>query len=196
MEGLCPNCQTPLQLPTSGRYQCERCRARFEVALGSPEPPPAPAPVLSVAEALGDPAREAACPRHPQNRSTTLCERCGDFMCGLCSTRIEGRRYCPDCFEILHNRGSLAFMQKRFTLPASALWVGIIAFVGVGCALYALPMGGLGLALGLRALREVNEKPDLPGRSQAVAGLVFSTLSLLGTVVVTALVVWSLAANR
>ncbi|MBM3457815.1 MAG: hypothetical protein FJX77_04705, partial [Armatimonadetes bacterium] len=60
----------------------------------------------------------AACAGHPGNAARIVCDRCGDFMCRLCATPVEGHTYCPACFTLLHSQGSLAFTQKSFTAPA------------------------------------------------------------------------------
>ena len=36
-------------------------------------------------------------------------------MCQLCTTFVEGRYYCPRCFDLLYTRGSLQFTQRQFT---------------------------------------------------------------------------------
>lgn len=37
------------------------------------------------------------CRNHVERPVEALCERCGDFLCGLCVVRVEGVDYCPTC---------------------------------------------------------------------------------------------------
>src|SRR5688500_6260874 len=99
MEGSCPKCQTRLELPASGVFRCERCGVRFEVALGPARPPTAASAATPVPDWVPTAEMDAPCASHPGNRATAVCERCGDFMCRLCTTAVEGRAYCPKCFD-------------------------------------------------------------------------------------------------
>ncbi len=204
MEGSCPNCRTRLDFPRSGVYQCERCRARFEVALGSPV---APAPAVAAPYAYArsyptpgslqassgsiempavTPGLEAPCVNHAANPAVGVCERCGDFMCRLCATMVEGRAYCPKCFDLLYSRGSLQFAQRQFTTPAATLALGIISGIMglIPCVgVLALPLAIGGLVLGFQALKQINARPDLPGKRGAVVGIVCSGLGILATAV-------------
>ncbi len=40
---------------------------------------------------------ESSCFFHANNRAETICDRCGRFLCGLCSISFGKRRFCPDC---------------------------------------------------------------------------------------------------
>lgn len=131
------------------------------------------------------PPSGAPCAGHSGNPATGVCERCGDFMCGLCTTHVEGRSYCPKCFDLLYARGSLGFTQRQFTLPGLALGLGIaglamslLCFCVVN-VLASIPLGAAGLGMALRGLKEHRERPDLPNRGMTVTGLVFSILALL-----------------
>jgi len=199
MEGSCPRCRVRLEFPASGRYECERCRLRFEVALGSPFAPPAPEPPGVESPVLAVPASvaglEAPCSRHARNAATHICERCGDFICRVCLTPAEGRAYCPRCFEVLHSRGSLAFVQRQFTAPGLTLAVGVTAFLSslLSCVFFwaTVPLAVLGLVIGARGLKEHALRPDLPHRSRTVAGLWLSALGLVVLFVQIGLFVWA-----
>ena len=203
MLGNCPQCRTRLEFPAAGRYECERCRLRFDVALGTPAPLPGTVPnplaALSFAERALDPNLDAPCSAHPGNPATGICERCGDFMCRLCATPAEGRVYCPRCFDLLYNRGALQFTQRQFVLPGLTLWMGIGALL---CALlpffFCTPLLSLGLSIsgvvtGFRALKEYRERPDLPGRRLVQVGLALSAGSVLLAVGLAALFFWALS---
>lgn len=204
MEGICPRCHVRLDLPASGVYDCERCRARFEVALGSPRPlgaapagpgwlPPGGVGTLSTAQpwegagaeftgAVLDPAVQAPCASHPGNPATHLCERCGDFMCRLCMTPVDGRLYCPRCFDLLYRRGALQSSHRQFTLPGITLGLGISAVL-MSCACLGAPFGIGGVIAGMNALKEYRKRPELPGQKMTYWGLGLSVASLVITVI-------------
>src|SRR5437763_14448202 len=127
MIGQCPRCQLRLELPASGAYQCQRCRQEFDLFLadpGSARDRPrslAPSPPVSPATALEATAFAATahgtCVAHPTNAATDACERSGDFMCPVRRTTIEGRHYCPRCFDLLYARGSPQFTRTAFPPP-------------------------------------------------------------------------------
>ena len=98
----------------------------------------------------------------------------------------EGRRYCPRCFDLLYNRGSLQFTQVAFRLPAYALSLGILSTASLAClgcyGLLSLPAGIIAIILGAHSLREIARRPDLPGRRQAIWGIVCGALGALVTV--------------
>ncbi len=219
MVGTCPNCFARLEFPQSGRYQCERCRRRFEVALGASTPPNRGAGVLPnfpqggmmpppsaaavpaftawtppVAEALVDPTTQAPCPMHPQNAAANLCERCGDFMCTLCATRVEGRTYCPRCFDLLYQRGSLEMAHQKFTAPSTTILAGLIALFGV-CPIYTIPIAIFGLVAGARGLREFRQRPDLPGYRKLIVGMSLNILAILVGIGLTAGMIWLILKN-
>jgi len=204
MQGFCPNCDARLELPVSGAYQCERCHSRFEAFLATPTatvaaesasppaaaaPPPAlsaqpPATPAALATAMGLPPVEGACATHPDNPAITYCERCGDFICQLCYTPTEGRRYCPRCFDLLYQRGALSFTQRRFQKARLSIWLGVASILGL--CMYCVPgliLGIIGLYQGVAALRDIDEHPDLPDRNLALAGIVLNAVSLLIAVV-------------
>jgi hypothetical protein len=202
MIGECPRCELKVELPISGAYVCQRCRQQFEVFLTDPAavraqsrtivPPLSPATPFTSAQPV--PAG-GHCAAHPSNPATDACERCGDFMCFVCRTAIEGRRYCPRCFELLYSRGSLQFTQMAFRLPAYALSLGIVSLVSLPCiggcyGMLSVPSGIIAIILGGTSLREIGRRPDLPGRGQAIWGIVCGVLGVLVTLWLGAWVVW------
>ncbi len=129
---------------------------------------PAPVPVLG------------ACAFHPNNPAYSTCDRCGDFMCGLCNTAFEGKNYCIRCFDLMWQRGALE--ARRFSAPQNALWLGILSlFVGLlpGCG---WPVCIAALVVGVNALRRIARQPDLPGKGLAYAGSIMGGLSLLASI--------------
>jgi len=103
-------------------------------------------------------------------------------MCGLCATPVEGRTYCPRCFDLLYNRGAFTFARRQFTLPGVTLGLGLGGFISsliCFCVFIGAPMAIGGIATGVKALKEHRERPDLPNRGLTVTGLVFSGLALV-----------------
>ncbi len=180
MEAPCPRCRQSLDLPTSGAYQCGRCGSSFEVILGF-EKPALPSPFSQGPGAV--PLELAAvCAYHPENRAVLTCERCGDFICRLCTTTVDGRLYCARCFDLLFHRGALQHAQTAFKLPAISLTMGILSVVATipfCCGILSLPLGVVGLVQGSRALTELKTRPNLPGRANALWGIGLSSGGLL-----------------
>lgn len=141
---------------------------------GAPTPERIPAPLL-------DPQQQAPCAYHPGNAAVGVCERCGDFMCQLCTTTVEGRHYCPRCFDLLYSRGSLQFAQRQFTLPIVTLGLGIGALLSsfICLCFLSIPVGIGGVWTGVSALKQYAERPDLPNRVVNMTGLVLSILGIL-----------------
>jgi hypothetical protein len=104
-------------------------------------------------------------------------------MCRLCTTVVEGRAYCPKCFDLLYSRGALSFTQRQFTLPGVTLSFGLIAFFTSGCVFISLPLAVVGVITGIRALKEHRARPDLPKRGMTLTGLWFSGISIVLTLI-------------
>jgi len=201
MRGNCPRCETVLELPTSGSYACEQCGGRFDAWLAQPHPDASPTPVMAHAPTAPRPTADPFAPRgpvvqgpcaaHPQNAATTFCERCGDFVCALCLTPAEGRRYCPRCFDLLFERGAMGFTQRQFQKPKLAFWLGVASAPATCFYCAGTPMAVVGLYLGIMAIKEINERPELPDRSVALAAIAVNggvlVVTLLG---VAGFIVW------
>lgn len=184
----CPRCRAILSVPGDGAAECSRCRLVFELTLAFcrsrwVSPPErvdlgaleqSPAPPRGISGEL--PLVETPCSAHPTNWATRTCERCGDFICNLCTTAVEGRAYCPQCFELLYERGALRFVQQRFTLPGLSLLFGAASLLSCG---FGFPFGIAGVISGVRALREIGRRPELQGRGAAIAGIALSVASFL-----------------
>src|SRR5205085_447898 len=104
MLGNCIPCGSRLALEPTGELICPECQY---CVVWLTLPPDASWAALSAPCDPSDPASAGPCARHPKNVTRAGCDRCGDFMCGLCWTRIQGRDYCPDCFTLLCERGEL-----------------------------------------------------------------------------------------
>jgi hypothetical protein len=100
----------------------------------------------------------ARCATHAERGATGLCHRCGDYLCGLCAKRLEGRLFCAGCAERL--TGGHAPRAAR------ALVFGIL---GVNFLFFLSPVA---LILGAQELRAIaaGESP-LGGRGIALLAL-------------------------
>jgi hypothetical protein len=173
METACPYCRTPLMLPRGGSFACQRCRRAFRYY----PVVPVPAPVIPCA--LVQSAGEVSCALHSRNRAAGNCERCGDFMCPLCAVEIEGRSYCTRCFDLLYQRGAFRMARQPFTLPGNAVALALLS-------LPAMVLYGLGYAtaiasilMAVSALRQIGARPDLPGRTAALAAIAIAVIVML-----------------
>jgi hypothetical protein len=167
----CPRCRTPLELPGGGSYDCTRCKVRFLYRSVAPAPTPLPASRI-------DPQSGARCATHAGRPALCLCERCGDCACELCITRVEGRWYCPRCFDLLWDRGAFGFCKQGFYLPqlgGMLAWTSWLAWMVPGLN---VAVAGMAIATAIQALNQIRDKPELPGRRQAIQALVIAGLNL------------------
>lgn len=176
MTPRCPVCRRLLALGTGGEYQCEGCRSRFSLSLVLERPLEPPA-------APGDPS--GACARHPAAAAMGVCDRCGDFMCAVCETPMEGRRYCPGCFDILFERAGFAFQQQNFTLPKTAFDLGAASLILGWTIIGGLTLGVAAVASGVAALKEIGRRPALAGGRKATVGIGLGIAGLMLAVVTT-----------
>lgn len=126
----------------------------------------------------------ALCARHIENPAEALCERCGDYMCRICAVPIEGRLYCPGCFDTLYQRGAFYFSRQQFTQPKVALALGISSLTtSLACCLLnllaSIPCGIAGIVVGLSARKQLAARPELGGAGTNTAGMVLSGVGLL-----------------
>lgn len=220
MQGACPSCSTPLSLPQSGEYQCERCRRPFEVILsptGGAALPPIAAPfpqspyspshglaypaalpnlhTLVVAEQVAS-SEDPHCALHPQNRAATTCERCGDFICGVCSTPAEGRTYCPRCFDLLAERGGFAWSKNDFVAPQTALALAWASIPTMFMACAGLIPAIIAIITALDVLKQIAERPELPGRKKAIAALSIASATIVLSIAGAGLLIWAIVRDK
>lgn len=72
-------------------------------------------PFVAVSPVTGSDSAGSPCARHAENAAVAACQRCGQFICALCKTDMDGRAYCPSCFERLVSEGA-------FTSTANRVW--------------------------------------------------------------------------
>lgn len=160
-------------MPHGGRFHCQQCWRPFEYR------PVTARTALTAACAPVQSTEEIACALHAGNLAMGSCERCGDFMCPLCAIEIEGRTYCTRCFDLLYQRGSFQIAQRAFTLPGNALKLAMLSLPGM--MLYGLGCvtAVASILMAVSALRQIGLRPDLPGKSQALAAIGIATVALL-----------------
>lgn len=80
-------------------------------------------------------APAAPCAKHELNASVGNCERCGNFVCALCQTPLNGQNFCTSCFERLLEEGQAGIppARERFHAGIACLLalVGFTPFLGL-----------------------------------------------------------------
>jgi len=114
----------------------------------------------------------ARCAVHASRPATGVCNRCGDYLCGLCGRRVGDRLHCPGCAERLtreHSKRALrAFtlglcgVHGLFFLSPIALVLALVELSairngdapvgGSGFARAAFVLGACGIVMPLAAL--------------------------------------------
>ena len=183
----CPHCEAPLDVEAlgSGIARCGRCRRRFEHERFTPADHSA---AVSPAAVSGTRPETAGCGRHEGNAAETNCTRCGIFMCGLCTTPIDGHLLCPACFNRLAREDGLASLRTRFadygSRTRSYAAAGFLFCMPLGWAL-----GGLALYYGAQALRQPRD--SVSGRSGIILAMILGFLELVFSVMVLTAGLWS-----
>jgi hypothetical protein len=184
-KGYCPHCGRPYDLPYSpDDYRCLACKN----LVGARGPAPQAQPIVPAAFGTG---QAPPCARHAENAAVTACARCGDFMCAVCVTPVEGSVVCVRCFELKLQRGELWVQHAAFNLPDLSLWIGLAGIVvACGCGWVVSPSA---IILGVIALREIRRQPGLPGEGKSIAGII---LGAMGILEMAALWTWIVRAGR
>jgi hypothetical protein len=169
----------------SGRQSCARCRRPFEAIRF--DPPPPDLHVKRVSEA--GPEGAHVCAQHPGNLAVTHCGRCGVFMCGLCRIEVEGKTFCPPCFERLSDEGGLSstiMAYRDYGSMASSL-----AALSV-LVLFVAPVAGpLSVYYGRKRLAQLRAHGEEGGRAGVFAAMAVGVLAAVGGVVLVASMVKS-----
>ncbi|MEK7467182.1 MAG: DUF4190 domain-containing protein [Planctomycetota bacterium] len=141
----------------------------------------------------GGPVQAPPCARHPANAAVTACNRCGDFVCSVCATPVEGAVLCVRCFEFKHGQGELYSQKSGFRLPQTSRNCGIGAiilfwFCGLGGIL-----GISAIVTGILAIRHIRRQPGLPGEKTALSGIIMGSV---GTIATVAFILWSVLSSN
>ncbi len=183
-----------------------RCRSCHGALQGDPEEigarcphcrrPLYERPDLDDGTPFAEPAEQDCCPLHADRLAVGTCPRCGNFLCGVCRTRWQGRFLCVACVERALAAGEPNADERRAhrrqavlsVILGLAAWVvaalGALAIattkelneVALGLMAIVFFLGGLigavlGLAQGAAAIRARGDHLIL-----ATAGLLLSGL--------------------
>jgi hypothetical protein len=176
----CPRCEAALPAALSGaRTQaCGRCGKTFEIVRFDPVEPR-----LVVAEvAAAGPEAGAPCARHARNQAMASCQRCGQFMCGLCRIDADGRSCCPPCFERLSSEGALASTVTKFRNFAGIASLCMVA--GLLFMIAGAPLGGLGAYFCIKGIGDKRSRGETDGVAGLYVRLVVCIFVALGGVLV------------
>lgn len=73
---------------------------------------------------------DAGCFFHPAKKAAVTCERCGRFICALCTVEIGAEALCPACLGGgLQNEKVAALVTSRFCWSNLAFLLGVVPFV-------------------------------------------------------------------
>jgi len=122
----CRHCRTLLRRDAEDiGARCPRCHEPLFEQIGSPE---------QVVE--GEVPSGNLCALHRRNLARGTCQRCGNYLCQVCRTRLRGQTLCPACVERL--------LESQDATPQDArahLWQAILAIV-FGVAGWAITLLG------------------------------------------------------
>jgi phage FluMu protein Com len=129
----CRHCRTLLRRdPEEIGARCPRCQEPLFEQIGSPE---------RVAE--GETVSGNLCALHRRNLARGTCQRCGNYFCQVCRTRLRGQTLCIACVERV--------LENQVATPQDArahFWQAILAIVfgvaGWGIALLGIIVASAG----------------------------------------------------
>jgi hypothetical protein len=193
----CPHCATSFEaMEEITSVRCRSCGQTFDLyAPKKPapaEPPPTAAPAAAPGEGPGAVAAvdSARCAKHPNNPAKRACARCGDYVCDVCATPVEGQTLCVACYEYKETQGELRSSQAAFRLPTYSLVVGLLSLLCGWIYCTGMIMGPTAIVLGIIALAQISKKPALPGKGQAIAGVILGTLGIIGPIIAVFVIAW------
>lgn len=145
----CPNCGSPLALPTPGAIPptaCPHCRRPTRLlvfpAFFRPKETGRTAPVAM-------PEGEATCFFHPDKRAHVTCDGCGRFLCALCDLDVYEAHLCPQCLEAGERKRTVKSLERGRTrydqiisallvLPLVLCWIllPVTALVALGLVIW------------------------------------------------------------
>jgi len=115
------------------------------------------------------------CRNHPEIETARSCARCRQPYCDACLAEILGSTYCAACKEAAV--ADLQRVRRRNPNAMASLVLGICT--AVVCYAVAPITGGIGLALGLPALREARLDPARGRADLEWAGVLLNGASLV-----------------
>ena len=184
----CPLCRRPLPYEemSPGTQVCPHCRGFFEAVSFSPPETNIVVPRLGEA----GPEGATSCVHHARNAAVATCDRCGSFICELCRVEVDGKGFCPGCFERLSSEGALESIVTRFPgHDAAAAWCAMLGLV------FAPIFGPPAIYFGVRQLRWKKKMKESDSLGGAYIAIVLGVLEGIGFLVLLAYLVWSLASE-
>lgn len=165
----CPVCGRTLKPAElrSGAIYCKVCGSTFQAVVFTP-----PAEIITVRQIAGsiEGAGAAPCAKHPLNAAEGNCERCGNFICALCRTQLEGKTYCTACFERILEKGETDVAPERepfaYGIANAVAFCGLLPFFG-------LVMGPMSIVYCVKWIKQAK------ARKKAVSNQVGLVLTLL-----------------
>ena len=141
------------------------------------------------------PERDPAfCFNHQDRPTQSTCAACGEAFCASCVLSVQGQALCGPCknFRIRSLQRPPQFsifalfslLLGLFTGPAGLFCVSLSAGMQSAVPSFAglvLPL--MALILGAKALRDIETKPRMSGRSIAIAGMVSGLVAAFLTAV-------------
>jgi len=129
----CRHCRSLLRRdPEEIGARCPRCREPLFEQLGSPE---------RVAE--GEAPSGNLCAVHRRNLARGTCERCGNYLCQVCRTRLRGQTLCPPCVERVLESQEATPREARAHLLQAILAI-VLGVAGWGIVILGLILVGAG----------------------------------------------------
>lgn len=126
-------------------------------------------------------ASGAPCAYHAGNLAVCPCARCGSFLCDLCATPLEGKTYCPPCFERILAAGTFQSLRNQFPRPhaiaAALAFLALIPFAAV----VAIPLAVWQMGKAWRKRSELAQRESRVGLYLFIA-ILLCCLGLLITV--------------
>lgn len=123
----------------------------------------------------GEPAPSSwpGCMTHPLAPAEGPCAGCARPYCANCLVEIMGRRLCAECKARV-----VGSVEQRKPQHPYALWAVLVPLIGYFTVCLVPVLCPIGIYLGHRVVREVDEDPRLSGRSAGLAGMVLGAALL------------------
>ena len=155
---VCPFCKHRLHSSQlfNGEGYCPFCSKAFHGAAFTPVQ--RKAKVARIIES--GPESATACAKHERNTAVANCERCGNFMCGLCRIDADGVVLCPGCFERLSSEGALPSSLKSYRDYASSAAVLSLAGMFPGFWFFGFIFGPLVVYWAIRGFKQLQEMEE------------------------------------
>jgi hypothetical protein len=84
---------------------------------------------------------EAGCFYHPSKKAIVPCSGCGRFVCALCDVVLNGRHFCPACFEKGKSNRKIKNLENHRTCYDSiALMVAAVPILFWFITLFTAPL--------------------------------------------------------